>query len=400
MSRKLTVAIVGCGDFAKNFVNLFKVHPFVEKVYVCDIIRSKAEGYRKKFHVDIIDTFETILKREDINAVAIFAQRHLHGPLAMKALCAGKHVYSAVPMASEVEECQKIVELVKRTGLTYMMGETCYYYPSSMYCRKTYKEGVFGKFVYGESQYHHDISHFPKDFLADRRSTGVPPFYYPTHSTAMILAAADSFVKKVAAFGYVDQEHDGIYEEGVNQWDNIFSNEYSLMLLDNGGTARVNECRRIGYKAPSSYVSAFYGTQGAYQFNNAQHLLTQKTKEGVQLTDVSNLINPIEMMVHKDEADFRENVANHMWQWNCFSPQQQEEIKRLPESYRELENGHMASHQFLIDDFCSAAYQGKQPVINAWKAARYTIPGLIAHQSVCRGGETMEVPDFGDMDTE
>ena len=72
------------------------------------------------------------------------------------------------------------------------------------------------------------------------------------------------------------------------------------MLLDNGGTARVNECRRIGYKAPSSYVSAFYGTQGAYQFNNAQHLLTQKTKEGVQLTDVSNLINPIEMMVHKE----------------------------------------------------------------------------------------------------
>ena len=161
----------------------------------------------------------------------------------------------------------------------------------------------------------------------------------------------------------MDQEHDGIYEEGVNQWDNIYSNEYSLMLLDNGGTAGVNECRRIGYKAPSSYVSAFYGTQGAYQFNNAQHLLTQKTKEGVQLTDVSNLINPIEMMVHKDEADFRENVANHMWQWNCFSPQQQEEIKRLPESYRELENGHMASHQFLIDDFCSAAYQGKQPVI-------------------------------------
>lgn len=94
----------------------------MEKVYVCDIIRSKAEGYRKKFHVDIIDTFETILKREDINAVAIFAQRHLHGPLAMKALCAGKHVYSAVPMSSKVEECQKIIELVKRTGLTYMMG--------------------------------------------------------------------------------------------------------------------------------------------------------------------------------------------------------------------------------------------------------------------------------------
>lgn len=400
MNRKLTIAIIGCGDFAKNFVKLFKMHPFVEKVYVCDKIRSKAEGYGKQFRAEIVDTFEEVLKRRDINAVAIFAQRHLHGPLVMEALKAGKHVYSAVPMASEVEECEKIIELVKHTGLTYMMGETCYYFPSSIYCRKTFKKGIFGKFVYGESQYHHDISHFPSDFLKDRRSTGVPPFYYPTHSTAMILAAADSFVKKVAAFGYVDEEHDGIFERGVNQWDNVYSNAFSLMLLDNGGTARVNECRRIGYKAPSSYLSAFYGTKGAYQFNNAQHLLTVKTKEGVRLTDVSDLVNPEEMTKHKAEPDFREKVANHIWQGDCFSPQQEEDIRRLPDSYRGLENGHMASHQFLIDDFCTAAYSGKQPILNAWKAARYTIPGLIAHQSVCRGGETMEVPDFGDIELE
>ena len=398
MGGKLNIAFIGCGDFAKNFVPLFKLHPLVEKVYVCDLIAERAEEYSKKYSVEIVTSFEEVLKRRDINAVAIFAQRHLHGPLVLRALSAGKHVYSAVPMASEVEECQQIVEKVKETGLTYMMGETCYYYPSSMLCRYKNQEGFFGKFVYGEAQYHHDISHFPANFRADKRSAGVPPFFYPTHSTAMLLAAADSYCTRVVAFGYEDTEDDGIFEKGVNQWDNVFSNSYSLMKLANGGTARINECRRIGYKAPSSYVSSFYGTKGAYQFNNAQHILTKLTEKGVDLQDISDDVNPIEMTRHKDEEDFKQKVANHTWQWNMFSPVQKTEYDRLPESFKKNSsvNGHMASHQLLVDDFCTAVFFGSMPPVNAWRAARWTIPGLLAHQSALKDGEAIDVPDCGE----
>ena len=398
MGGKLNIAFIGCGDFAKNFVPLFKLHPLVEKVYVCDLIAERAEEYSKKFSVEIVASFEEVLKRRDINAVAIFAQRHLHGPLVLQALSAGKHVYSAVPMASEVEQCQQIVAKVAETGLTYMMGETCYYYPSSMLCRYKFQEGFFGKFVYGEAQYHHDISHFPANFRADKRSAGVPPFFYPTHSTAMLLAAADSYCTRVVAFGYEDTEGDGIFEKGVNQWDNVFSNSYSLMKLANGGTARINECRRIGYKAPSSYVSSFYGTKGAYQFSNAQHILTKLTEKGVDLQDISDDVNPIEMTRHKDEVDFKQKVANHTWQWNMFSPVQKTEYDRLPESFKKngSVNGHMASHQLLVDDFCTAVFFGSMPPVNAWRAARWTIPGLLAHQSALKNGEAMDVPDCGE----
>ena len=398
MGGKLNIAFIGCGDFAKNFVPLFKLHPLVEKVYVCDLIADRAEEYSKKFSVEIVASFEEVLKRRDIDAVAIFAQRHLHGPLVLQALSAGKHVYSAVPMASEVEQCQQIVAKVAETGLTYMMGETCYYYPSSMLCRYKFQEGFFGKFVYGEAQYHHDISHFPANFRADKWSAGVPPFFYPTHSTAMLLAAADSYCTRVVAFGYEDTEGDGIFEKGVNQWDNVFSNSYSLMKLANGGTARINECRRIGYKAPSSYVSSFYGTKGAYQFSNAQHILTKLTEKGVDLQDISDDVNPIEMTRHKDEVDFKQKVANHTWQWNMFSPVQKTEYDRLPESFKKngSVNGHMASHQLLVDDFCTAVFFGSMPPVNAWRAARWTIPGLLAHQSALKNGEAMDVPDCGE----
>ena len=68
----------------------------------------------------------------------------------------------------------------------------------------------------------------------------------------------------------------------------------------------------------------------------------------------------------------------------------------LPKSYAGLSNGHMASHKLLVDDFCTAAYFEKMPTVNAWLAARYTVPGLLAHESMIRDGQAFDVPDFGD----
>lgn len=36
------------------------------------------------------------------------------------------------------------------------------------------------------------------------------------------------------------------------------------------------------------------------------------------------------------------------------------------------------------------------PSVNAWVAARCTLPGIIAHQSALQGGARLEIPDFGD----
>lgn len=401
--EKIRICIIGCGDFAQHFVPLFLAHPYVERVFACDIIPERAADYKKRFDIEIIESFDEAIKRDDINAIAVFVERHKHGEFVCRALKAGKHVYSAVPMASTVEECREIVELVKATGLTYMMGETCIYYPCSMFCKREFEKGRFGDFVYGEAQYHHDLSHFPKNFIDDRPASAVPPFFYPTHSTAMLLNAIGDHVVKVSAVGYRDNEPNTPYRKGENPWDNEFSDEFSLMQLAGGGTIRINECRRIGYKAPSSYVSAFYGTKGAYQFNNAQHLVTDLTPSGISLEDVSDEVNPIAMTAHKSDADFKQKVANHTWQWTDRSPMQDETTaarSHLPPEYMAVPSGHMNSHRFLVDDFCSAVYTKKLPPVNAWVAARYTIPGLVAHQSALLGGVLLEVPDLGDAPKE
>lgn len=393
MSEKIKIGVLGCGGFAKSFIQLFKAHPYVDKVCVADIDIEKAKMYGEEFGVEYYGSIDALLET-DINAVAIFTPRHTHGPLVIKALKAGRHVYSAVPMASEISHCEEIVRLVRETGLTYMMGETCVYYPCSMYCKEQFEAGNMGKFVYAESQYHHDISHFAKNLRDDLKAIGIPPFYYPTHSISMVLNAVGSYVTKVTAMGYEDTEDDLVFKKGVNMWDNTISNAFSLMRLANGGVIRINECRRIGWKAPSSYISAFYGTKGGYQFSNAQHVFAKHTEDGVELTDVSDYVNPKAMTENKSEPDFKNRVANHDWQWDSFAPIQHPEV--LPKSYDGLPNGHMASHQFLINDFCNAVYKHTLPTVNAWVAARYTVPGIVAYDSILQGGVTLDVPDFGD----
>jgi phage tail protein X len=215
---------------------------------------------------------------------------------------------------------------------------------------------------------------------------------------SMAFSAMDDYPVEVTAFGYKDIENDGFYGKGTNHWDNEFSNEFSLMQLSNGGIARVSECRRIGYKAPSSYISGFYGTEGSYQFSNAQHILLKKTASGVDMQNVSDYVNPCAMTAAKEQPEHMNKVANHTYQWNSFSPVQEQERARLPESYlaNPQHNGHMASHQLLVDDFCTAVYHRTLPRVNAWVAARYTIPGLIAHQSALLGGVPLDIPDFGE----
>ena len=398
MNKKLTVAFIGCGNFAKHFVNLYKAHPYVEKVYVCDLIPEKAQNYAQMFDVEIIDTFEQALADKSIDCIINFTQRHLHGDIVKRSLKAGKHVYSAVPMAATVEECQDIVELVKETGLIYLMGETCYYYPCAMYCREAYAEGKFGDFTYGASQYYHHIDSI--SYGKRPGEGGMPPLLYPTHSTGMILSAVDSYVTKVAAFGYRDKADDGRFGKGNNYWDNEFSNQYVLMELANGGTARVTEARTFGWMKPSSYISALYGTKGGYEFSNAQHILVEKDmeseKEKVFLTDVSDYVNTEGMVQNKDLPDFKNRVANGDWQWDDVAAVQKKEMARLPESYANESNGHMATHKLLVDDFCKAVYHKEQPVLNAWTSARYTIPGLIAIKSSEMGGMPLDVPDCGE----
>ena len=45
MKEKIRIGFVGCGQFARHFVPLFKAHPACEYVALCDKFRDRAEKF-------------------------------------------------------------------------------------------------------------------------------------------------------------------------------------------------------------------------------------------------------------------------------------------------------------------------------------------------------------------
>lgn len=408
--EKIKIAIIGCGRFCTYFVPLFKAHPSVEKVYVCDLKRERAEEYSKKFGVDIIDSFEEALASDKINSIAIFTQRTKHGKMVIEALKAGKHVYSAVPCTTDIDEIIEIKELVEKTRLTYSMGETGYYRAPAIFCRREFKKGTFGKFAYAEAQYNHDIRNMELSFQSSggdewRKYAGVPPMFYPTHSTSMVLSTMPGvYAKKVVAFGYKESPRTDIYgTDGQNLYNNPFSNTAMLLELSNGGIARISENRCVGWRAPETYISQFYGTEGGYEFSVARHHLTKWNEEDIKnnepytrvvMTDVTKELQPPEIYdaIVENYQAAAQRLADG-WGYGLSYPVQPTE--RLPKEFDGILNAHNGTHHFLIDDFCRAYDTGKLSPTNIWEAARWNIPGLTAHQSALKGGQTMDVIDLG-----
>src|SRR3954451_5847467 len=106
-----SVAMVGAGQFSGSFAHLFHLHPGVSKVYATDVLPQRADELVARYGLaGSFGSFADVLASPDVDAVAIFTQRWSHGPLVVQALRAGKHVYSAVPMAISAEEIGAIIE--------------------------------------------------------------------------------------------------------------------------------------------------------------------------------------------------------------------------------------------------------------------------------------------------
>ena len=406
--KKVKVCIIGMGEFSDFFIPLFKSHPNVSEVSICDLSPERCDAAIKK-HGGITRVFKSlddvIENGKDIDCIALFTQRHLHGPMVIEALEAGKHVFSAVPIATTVEETEKIIELVKKTRLTYMTGETCYYFPCAIYCRNAYNEGKFGEFVYGESQYYHDMATFYSAFARSggdswKRVAGIPPMYYSTHSISMMVSVIGQHATKVSCMGFRDHDPDEVFGVGKNNWDNPFSNETAIMQMSGGGIARINEFRRVGIgHKPSSYITCLYGTKGAYEGSVTQHVMIKGVAAGVDDTRidyVSDLVNT------KHEVEEQNTDAFNIHVDPISEPSHRgfaavHDLSRLPKAFRDVPHTvHYNSHPYLVDDFFRAVVTGKLPPNNAWDSARYMIPGIIAHESALKDGLPMEVPDFGD----
>jgi predicted dehydrogenase len=399
----MRIGVVGTGQFARSFISLWQLHPDVEAVYVCDVVPERAREHQEKYNLaGVFASAEEMFASDEVDSVAIMTQRWTHGPLVLQALDAGKHVYSAVPMAISVDEIKAIVEKVEQTGLIYMMGETSYYNPAVVWAREKVAAGDFGRVFYAEGDYVHDMDN---GFYAAYKYSGgddwkktasYPPMLYPTHAVGGVLGALPTHAVSVSCIGIRDDRGDGVFDANVSLWGNEFSNMSALFQLADGGAMRTNEFRRVGYWNGHESRFRFYGTEQVMEQTGHGATLNIKTEgedyaKGATV-DISDLFYTRTKQIPEDFGDVDPALLQSFASGNA----KVQDRSRLPKEFEGAHNGHEGSHHFLADDFARAVTTKTQPPVSAWRAARFTLPGVVAYESAKQNGARLEIPDFGD----
>ena len=148
----LRIAVVGAGYWGPNLIRNFSSCSLTKLVAVCDRDRSRLDkvlvGYPG---VNPIEQFDTLLTRNDVDAVVIATPVGTHAPLAIAALRAGKHVLVEKPLASSVRDAEAMVAAAKEAGRVLMVDHTFIYSGPVRKIKEIVDSGDLGDIYYVDS---------------------------------------------------------------------------------------------------------------------------------------------------------------------------------------------------------------------------------------------------------
>ena len=194
-AKKWNVAMVGLG-FGAEFMPIYQNHPLGNIYAICQRNKEKLNKIGDTFKIEKRFTnYEDVLKDPNVDFVHINSPIPDHAPMSIAALKAGKHVMCTVPMATTVEECKIIVDLVKKTGLKYMMAETVVYSREFLFIKEMFQKGELGKIQYMAASHPQDMDGWP-DYWQK-----MIPMHYATHVVSPCLGLVNGKAENVSCFG-------------------------------------------------------------------------------------------------------------------------------------------------------------------------------------------------------
>jgi predicted dehydrogenase len=366
---RVNVAIVGLG-FGAEFIPIYQNHPQANMYAVCQRNPEKLKATGDQFGIATrYAKYEDVLADKNVDFVHINSPINDHAPMSLQALRAGKHVMCTVPMATTIEECQEIVETVKKTGLTYMMAETVVYSREFLFIKEMYKKGELGKIQHVAASHPQDMDGWPAYWEK------MIPMHYATHVVSPCLGLLDGRAESVSCFG------SGTVREDIQKKSgNKFAVESChIKVKDSDVVAHIWRCL---YDVARQYRESFdvYGTKRSFEWTLVEHeehvIHTAKKPEPeipsrVKVPDYAHLLpEPIRRFTQPAEIHDSQHLSFIQG------------------------GGHGGSHPHLVNEFVTALTQGREPWPNAPTSANWTCVGICAHQSALKGGEIVKLPEF------
>ena len=144
---RFRVGFIGTGRISDLHAIEYLRNPRARIVALCDQDAARAKRRSAAWHLEEARIFtepEELLAEPDVDLVEILLPHHLHLPVALKAIDAGKIVSLQKPICTSMEEADRLVEAVAESGLPFRVFENILFHPPIANARRLVNEGAIG----------------------------------------------------------------------------------------------------------------------------------------------------------------------------------------------------------------------------------------------------------------
>ena len=130
---------------AKQYANELKERADVKITALWDEDTTRGTEWAKELEADFETDLATLLKREDVDAVAICSPTDMHKEIMLAAAKAGKHIFCEKPIDFDLDKINKALSEVEKAGVKFQVGFVRRFDHNHKKVRDIVASGVLGR---------------------------------------------------------------------------------------------------------------------------------------------------------------------------------------------------------------------------------------------------------------
>jgi len=152
MKHKIQAAVIGCGGWGPNLLNVFFSNSECKLRWMCDLSQKRLDFLKETFHdVQTTTNYMDILNDPKVDLVAVATPIDSHYPIAKAALEKGKHVLVEKPMTASVKEAKELIAIAEQRKLLLAVDHVLVYNNEALYLKNLIDSGELGELLYFDS---------------------------------------------------------------------------------------------------------------------------------------------------------------------------------------------------------------------------------------------------------
>jgi predicted dehydrogenase len=151
----IRIGIIGLGWWGKQIVTSLAESPHFEVVAGCDVDHNMAAPFARTHGFDLVTDYTDLLKRPDVDAIAVVTPHLLHEEMAIAGFAAGKHVFCEKPLALNTVSAERILAACAKAGGILGIGHERRYEPGLEEMRRLFESGALGRILHMDANVSH-----------------------------------------------------------------------------------------------------------------------------------------------------------------------------------------------------------------------------------------------------